>query len=123
MADNVISLYGELCPTLPKVLKQTPQRKRAALSHVQHTGIDSIHDAFTKAEATPFLIGQNSRGWKADFDWLMRGDNMLKVLEGSFDHSGYTPDPDLDRSFKNQNTYTKEQFAAMDANIFDLRDL
>lgn len=34
---------------------------------------------------TPFLQGENNRGWKPDFDWLIINDtNYLKVIEGKY---------------------------------------
>ena len=34
--------------------------------------------------ATPFLCGENERGWRADFDWAIRPSNVLKVAEGKY---------------------------------------
>lgn len=33
-----------------------------------------------------FCCGENDRGWKADFDFLVRRDTHLKVLEGKYDN-------------------------------------
>ena len=33
---------------------------------------------------SPFLQGQNSRNWMADFDWVIRPNNYVKVLEGNY---------------------------------------
>ena len=41
-------------------------------------------EIFEAAEATAFLKGVNEKGWKADFDWLMKPDNMMKVLENKY---------------------------------------
>lgn len=42
--------------------------------------------AVCKASTTPFLLGDNERGWKADFDWFIASDtNYVKVLEGKYD--------------------------------------
>ena len=30
------------------------------------------------------LHGQQRRGWRADFDWLMSENNLVKVLEGKY---------------------------------------
>ena len=31
-------------------------------------------------------MGKNERGWKANFDFLMRPDTQYKVLEGQYDN-------------------------------------
>ena len=36
------------------------------------------------ANSTDFLIGVNDKGWKADFDFLMRTDKAISVLEGKY---------------------------------------
>ena len=35
--------------------------------------------------ASPFCCGENDRGWRASFDWLIQPDTLLKVLEGKYD--------------------------------------
>jgi hypothetical protein len=42
--------------------------------------------AVIKAQETPFLRGEGSKGWRADFDWLSNDRNVVKVLEGKYDH-------------------------------------
>lgn len=38
-----------------------------------------------KINATPFCLGTNNRGWKADIEFLTRPDNHAKILEGKYD--------------------------------------
>lgn len=44
-----------------------------------------LENVIIKASASSFLSGKNKRGWKADFDWVMREDNILRIYEGQFD--------------------------------------
>lgn len=49
--------------------------------------IDQFTRAVKKAQETPFLRGEGSKGWRADFDWFISNDrNVVKVLEGKHDH-------------------------------------
>jgi len=34
---------------------------------------------------SPFLLGQNDRGWRADFDFALNEQNILKIQEGKYD--------------------------------------
>ena len=34
---------------------------------------------------SPFLIGENDRGWKANFDWALKPESILKVQENRYD--------------------------------------
>jgi len=41
-----------------------------------------------------FCLGQNDRGWKADFDWFLKPDNVARVMEGKYDNRAATkPEP------------------------------
>ena len=45
--------------------------------------------AIEKISASKFCTGENDRGWKATFDWLLANDtNYVKVLEGKYDNHG-----------------------------------
>lgn len=37
---------------------------------------------------TPFLLGENDRGWRADLDWLLKAGNFTRVRERAFDRGG-----------------------------------
>lgn len=95
--SEVLNLYHDLCPSLPRVRKLTNARKNKMRSRVKSLGIDSIREAFIKVESSDFLTGRNGE-WRADLDWLMKNDeNMLKVLEGRYDNrSRSTGNPFLD---------------------------
>lgn len=40
---------------------------------------------FTRCSELDFLKGVGSTGWKADFEWVIKYDNALKVVEGKYD--------------------------------------
>jgi len=43
---------------------------------------------FSQMAKTPFLEGQNDRGWVATFDWIIAdGNNAIKVLEGNYSNT------------------------------------
>lgn len=48
-------------------------------------GLEGWSVALAKVEASPFLTGQNDRGWRADFDFLMRESSFTKLMEGAYD--------------------------------------
>ncbi len=43
------------------------------------------HTLCERIKASPFLMGQGSRGWHVSLDWILSEENLLKVLEGNFD--------------------------------------
>jgi hypothetical protein len=55
-------------------------------------GEERFLTAVRKAASTPFCLGLNDRGWKADFDWIIANDtNATKVIEGRYDGQPQEP--------------------------------
>jgi hypothetical protein len=80
-----MDLWNEHCRTLPSIREITKDREKKlrAKLKVGDTFEGDFLTATKRAAETPFLCGQNETGWRANFDWLL--DNVLKVLEGSYD--------------------------------------
>ena len=47
--------------------------------------LDDWRNYFSKIMTSHFLTGGGGRGWKANFDWAINKNNLLKVAEGNFD--------------------------------------
>jgi DNA-binding Lrp family transcriptional regulator len=77
--------YNRLCPSLPKAIKITDKRRGHLNAVVKEFGAEGVMEALAKVESCPHLVGKNDRGWKADFDWLINKNNLLKVIEGRYD--------------------------------------
>lgn len=86
-AEDVISQYNTICLSLPKVTKLTERRKRAIRARLKDYTIDEIISVFEKAEASDFLTGR-IKEWKANFDWLMKPENFVKVIEDTYINKG-----------------------------------
>lgn len=87
--EAIKTVYHDHCPSYPKIRKLSANRKKAIAARWREykANLATFIELFDAAEASPFLKGQNSRNWSADFDWLMNSDNMAKVLEGKYsDH-------------------------------------
>jgi len=41
-------------------------------------------DALKSIPLCPFLTGNNEREWKADIDWFLKPDSVVKILEGKY---------------------------------------
>lgn len=53
---------------------------------------------------SPFLLGENSKSWQADLEWLVRPRNFAKVLDGKYlkkKKRGRVQDKDPDEIFQN----------------------
>lgn len=82
--DSVIEIYNFNCPNLPKVQKITDKRKTAINKFLKEYTEEQFIEICKIANNNDFLMGKNDRGWKADFDFLMRVDKATSILEGKY---------------------------------------
>lgn len=82
---QVMELYNQLCPSLSKCIRLTDKRQRSVRALFKR-GItpEQLMDAFRIAQSSDFCKGKGKQGWKADFDWLLDENNLIKVLEGKY---------------------------------------
>ena len=67
---------------------QTPlseNRKNSVRARIREHGKEAFAKVIAKAMASDFLKGQNPRGFRATFDWLIKPTNFEKVLSGNYD--------------------------------------
>ena len=87
--------YNAICTSLPKVVRLTDKRRRAVrLIYGKGYTPEQLDEAFRKAQSSSFCTGQNDRHWKADFDWLLNENNLVKVLEGKYDNPAAAKPPE-----------------------------
>ncbi len=84
--QNIIDNYHHLCPTLNKVVAINEIRKGYMNARVGEYGIDKVISVIRMAGESKFLTGQNEKAWKADFEWILRPSNFLKILEGKYNN-------------------------------------
>lgn len=88
-AETVVALYHELCPELPHVSELTEPRKRRSLALLKRCGDDGTRNFFARVAKSDLLMGlKPGRDWRADFDWLLKPEHVLKIFEGSYDNRG-----------------------------------
>lgn len=71
---------------LPGVRRMTETRKRQLRARLRDSKLEDWQRAFDALERSKFLRGENDRGWRADFDFLLQPKSFTKLLEGAYDH-------------------------------------
>ena len=84
--QQIVNEYNRICGSaMPKVTKLTDKRKRSLKNCInQGFTVDDIYSAFNKAVSVPFLTGKNERNWTAGFDFIIKPDNLVKIIEGAY---------------------------------------
>ncbi|MBC3213424.1 replication protein [Serratia fonticola] len=86
--DVVIAFNEILGDRLPTVQQLNDKRKRQIkklLAELHEPTVEAVRayfDAFAQS-ANPFYFGDNKRGWRASFDYLLRSDTLTKTREGA----------------------------------------
>ena len=84
--NNFLNIYNQECTNLPKCLKITEKRKVAINKCLKEKINEEVFKQICiKANQSDFLIGENDRNWKADFDFITRSDKAMQILEGKYE--------------------------------------
>ena len=62
------------------------KRQDSIRARIREHGKDAFVEMVRKAAISDFLKGNNSTGFQATFDWLIKPSNFPKVLEGNYDN-------------------------------------
>lgn len=84
----VVELYHRTLPGLPAIRLLSTKRRKAIGSLIGASSaredLGWWQEYFGMVSRSPWLLGENPRGWTADLDWLLSEGNMAKVLEGKY---------------------------------------
>lgn len=79
---------------IPRIISLSERRRKSVNSRLSEHGLDAVLTVIRKAAASDFLNGGGENRWRADFDWIFRPNNFIKILEGNYDNHQPTPAPD-----------------------------
>lgn len=94
--QKIIADYNEILgPYLGMCQKLTPTRQKAVQArwrdcmkdgdfNTQDEGITYFKRYFEYVKTCGFLMGDNDRNWRADFDWIFKLSNYTKICEGKY---------------------------------------
>lgn len=85
----IADTFNKICKSFDKVERISDSRKEDIDAACKKFGFEQIRTAFAKAETSKFLKGEESKGdykFKANFNWIIKEQNLKKILEGKFDN-------------------------------------
>jgi hypothetical protein len=92
--EILFEIFDQENKQLPQVKARSRERMAKCRSRINQAAssgcleqyLKDFRAAVSKAQSTPFLCGDNERGWRADFDWFVANHtNPYRVLEGKYD--------------------------------------
>lgn len=90
--NKIKDIYNSNCTNLSQVQKLTDKRNKAIDNFIKEFTEEQFKQICQKANTTDFLIGKNDKGWKADFDFIMRIDKATAILEGKYNNANNKSD-------------------------------
>ena len=113
--QQIVDKYNEICKSYPKIIKITESIKKSIRRCLETYSQEELIAVFEKAEQSNFLKGDNNHNWQADFEWLIKDDNIAKALNGKYDNNRqFNQEPTNNQSSNrfnnfNQREYSKEE--------------
>ena len=111
----ILNIWNEIfSEKLPKITKITEQRKAKInarlplwkkLAQERNCDVQTLlKSVFEKIKVSKFLLGDNDRGWRADFDWFIKSDQQtIRTLEGGYEYAAPKPKADTETIYANNN--------------------
>jgi hypothetical protein len=97
--QKIVTLYNEiLSEKLPSVKLNlwNGARKKALTARwkedQERQNIAWWSKYFEAISDTPFLVGETESGWTADMGWIVKAENMVKILEGKYKNNKSSSD-------------------------------
>lgn len=75
----------------PSIRKRDPDRRAKMLRLLDRWGASGWREGLAKARGSPFLCGENDRGWKANIDFFLQPNKFRKLMEGGYDGRSKSP--------------------------------
>jgi hypothetical protein len=85
---STLAAWNLLCdsyPVLSKVNHISESRRKSLKKRYEQPTFRAFETIIGNIPGQKFLLGENDRGWKVSFDWLIKNDiNHIKILEGKY---------------------------------------
>jgi len=85
-SEKALKMWNDFASSsnLPKIKAITKARKDKLKKRIKEKDFD-LEKIIEAIKEQSFLLGDNKRGWKVDFDWLIQNDtNYIKILERKY---------------------------------------
>lgn len=82
----VVDAWNNAGLTNIRVCNRRSNRGKMLYQRLQDYGVCDVLQAIENASNSNFLRGQNNNNWVITFDWFVKPNNFLKVLEGNYNN-------------------------------------
>lgn len=84
---EIVDLYHQICVSLPRVAKLSEKRKQLLRARwKEYPDLQFWQELFQRVETSDFLTGRKT-DFRADFEWIIKPSNIIKIIEGRYDNA------------------------------------
>lgn len=94
--DKILEKYHQILYMLPKVKKLDDKTVNNVKAILKENNFDYVVNIFHEITRQQFLLGNNDRGWKANFSWIMNKTNFAKIINDTYKYLGNKNQKQLD---------------------------
>ena len=80
--DTIKERWNSL--NISRIVSIKGNRLKLLNARIKEYGLGSVFTAIENIKKSDFLKGQNNKNWIINFDWFIRPNNFIKVLEGNY---------------------------------------
>lgn len=84
----VVDAWNNIGITQITGIKPDTQRYKLLKARLREYSLEQILQAIGNVKDSAFLRGHNDKGWEIKFDWFVKPNNFIKVLEGNYNGRG-----------------------------------
>lgn len=107
--EKIVQEFNNICVSMPRVQKISKQRNIVIRSRWREYGsMDIFERVFKMAESSDFLSGRDGKWCSCSFDWIMKSQNFIKVMEGNYRNRQSIRDKGTFNNFKGREYDFKE---------------
>ena len=83
---KIIEKWNSLNLQELKTINPNTNRHLLLNARLKEYSLEDFIKAMDNIDNSDFLKGQNDKGWAITFDWLIKPNNFIKVLEGNYNN-------------------------------------
>ena len=100
--------------TFARLSVLTEARVKAIERFLKAHKLEDFEAGIEKANKSSFLKGQGNTGFKASFDWILKSDNFVKLIEGNYDDRSNVTQPPKKPSITLTQEQIRKQYEPVD---------
>lgn len=109
--DKIKEYFNTYCTGFSAIREMTDARKKTIKSFLKNHSESDLYMLFDTAQKSDFLTGNNTNGWTASFDWIIKPANAVKILEGNYNNRTKKEDDNIPETLKGIYQFMKEEEA------------